>query len=133
MRNTVYKSGESMEEYLGRIRPIAERLGYDNALVLDQFKEGLPHEIKMAVAMSRPNNIQETVDSAQRYVDLQVNKPTSVSFALTAQDEPVIDAIDQLTQRMDKMSFTRQTTQSHLSEGRFQRQPRWRESRRCHY
>ncbi len=32
--NTVYKSGESMEEYLGRIRPIAERLGYDNALML---------------------------------------------------------------------------------------------------
>ncbi len=128
-----YKTGESMEEYLGRIRPVAKRIGYDNALTLDQFKDGLPHEIKMDVAMSQPNNIQEAVDSAQRFVDLQVHKASAVSFARTAQDELVTDAINKLTEMIDNMSFCREQSSNPLSEHRSPWPPRWRDTRICHY
>lgn len=110
LRNTTYKVGESMEEYLGRIRPIAERLGYNNDLILDQFKEGLPHDIKMAVSMSRVVNLQDTVDAAQRYVDLQGGKSKEVSFTFASSDSEqelskLQDVVSSLSDEVKQLSI----------------------------
>ena len=82
-RSIKWKHGEAMETYLGRLRPLAERLGYDNDQIRDQFIEGLPHDVKVSVVMARCGDLNTLVETAQKYIDLIKSHPKEVSFSHT--------------------------------------------------
>ena len=83
-RSIVYKPGESLESYMGRIKPLAERLGYQGELVKDQFLHGLSYDVKVAVSMAGCDTIEGMVIAAQRFVDLQTGRASTreVTFAV---------------------------------------------------
>ena len=82
-RGCKYVPGESMETYLAKLRGYAERLGYDDDLIADQFREGLPYDIRIQVSMARCNTLDELVETAQKYSDLTSSKQKEVSFSTT--------------------------------------------------
>ncbi len=70
-----YIPGETMEAYLTRLSGFAERLGYNNDLIADQFREGLPYDLQVQVTMQRCNTLEELTKTAQKYAALTACKP----------------------------------------------------------
>jgi len=113
-RGSLYKHGETAEQYLQRLKRLAERLNYNNEMIKDQYISGLPAEAKTAVAMARPANLAECVELAQQFLDL--NKHKEVSFNLQTQSvENVADtqqshllaAISTLNESVTKLNLNR--------------------------
>ncbi len=44
-----HKPGETMEEFVARLRPVAARLGYDDLAIRDQFLAGLREKVEEQV------------------------------------------------------------------------------------
>ncbi len=63
-----------MEVYLTWLSGFAERLGYNNDLIADQFREGLPYDLRVQVTMQHCNALEELTETAQKYADLTVCK-----------------------------------------------------------
>ncbi len=47
-----HKPGETMEEFVARLRPVAAHLGYDDLAIRDQFLAGLSEKVKEQVIMA---------------------------------------------------------------------------------
>ena len=102
-----YRQGESMETYLGRLKPFSERLGYQEELLRDQFLSGLPHDVKVAVSMSAANTTAGMVEAAQRFVDLQNSQPRvrEVSFAVGKGEKTLHSQLESMRKDIDKLRF----------------------------
>lgn len=120
-RSSSYKHGETAEQYLQRLKRLAERLEYGNDMVKDQYISGLPAEAKTAVAMARPANLAECVELAQQFLDL--NKQKEVSFNLQAhsienvglqqpQQSHLLAAISSLSDSVNKLNLNRGRSRS---------------------
>ena len=126
-RSIVYKPGESMDAYLDRIKPLAERLGYQDELVKDQFLHGLPHDVKVAVSMANCDTVADMVVAAQRFSDLQAGRVSvrEVTFAVgeadAVQSQIEILREDMRTLRMENERGTRGRPRAESSPGRASR------------
>ena len=71
-----YKSGESSEQYLGRIRIAAQRINYNDDQIRNKFLHSLPGDCQRAIVMAAP--AEATADQlatlAQRYIDLSPHR-----------------------------------------------------------
>ena len=102
-RNSTFKSGESMETYLARLKQLANQLNYGNDLIKDQFLAGLPKEIRVAASMSGGDDLDELVSAAQKYADLSgMNTTKEVSFAL-----PISDEVEQLRAEIEQLKVNK--------------------------
>ena len=111
-RSTRYVPGESMYAYLAKLQQLANRLGYGNDIVSDQFRAGLPHDIRVQVTMARPANLDECAELAQRYADLAVPQTQPhVSFSLEA-------TIDELRSQVESLQVAREVDRRSTSSDR---------------
>ena len=82
-----YRPGTTIGEYLSDIRACAERLGYGNDMIQDQFLAGLPQALQVQLSMMGDRPLNELVQMAQRYLDLSqpvLNPGSAMDSGLTA-------------------------------------------------
>ena len=74
-----------MEQFALRLRRAAQLLQYNDDMIKDQFISGLPENIQIAVGIAGPQNLQNTISTAQRYVDMTGSR--EVGFTLPSVDD----------------------------------------------
>ncbi len=82
-----YKPGESVDAYLTKIRQMSERLGYSAQLAKDRFIQGLPKEIRRALACSNASTIEEYQAKVEKLLDIEkLNTPKELTFVSLQED-----------------------------------------------
>ena len=78
-RNCKWIPGECIEKYASKIDRLGQRLNMGNDLIREQFLNGFPVDMKIAVIMSGAATLAEMKSKAQRYADLQKEKHVQVA------------------------------------------------------
>lgn len=76
-----YRSNESAEQYLGRVRIAAQRINYDDVQIRNKFLHSLPAECQRAIVMAAPPgaDADQLATLAQQYIDLTPGPALSAS------------------------------------------------------
>ena len=116
-----YHPGMTVGEYLSEIRACAERLGYGQDMIRDQFLAGLPNALQIQLALQGDRPVLELVQKAQRYLDL--SQPLNASgsgydMGMSAMNEGRTENLEKnVTKLVDQMnSLVRITAANAASE-----------------
>lgn len=111
-RNLHFELGETIPEYLTRLKDCAKRLGYGPDMIKDQFLSGLPEKLLNLVGTMGDRPIEDIVGAAQRQLDLAKadSKPLilpsdlGIVAAQGDRDSTTAARIDELTLQVDKLA-----------------------------
>lgn len=92
--------GETIEDFVDRLRRLARLLGKNEQDVMDQVYHGLPESIKSAVVMQRPKDIQDMITVTRLALSTSTTK--SVNFAETDPMSALISRLEDMTRSHEK-------------------------------
>ena len=98
-----YVTGDSAEQHLSKVRLAAQRIGYGEIQIKNQFLASLPSKCQAAVIMGAPDDadVDALAERAQRFLDLAATDIKEVVFSAT----PVNDEIEALRAELKDLKF----------------------------
>ena len=116
-KTTIYTPGESIDQYLVRLRRLAQRLNYNNELIKDQFLAGLPANIRVNAAING-GNLNEVAQRAQRYIEMTSGSQANVTSGITFQMTDLQMALERINVLEEKFGYRGRTERRAQTPGR---------------
>ena len=106
--------GETIEQFVDKVRKYSTVLNKTEQDVMDHVQNGLPQRLRAEIVKKDPANLQELIKHARLCMSLDT---PSVHFvdsqpSLTQTMEPVVHAIERLTERIQSLEASRQSRDS---------------------
>ena len=107
-RSLKWTQGECIEKYAKRVIKLGDRLGLGDELVKQQFLDGFPIDMKTAIFMTDPQDLEDMKKMAQRFADLQRERQVQVASHFAIQSNQSTQ-IDMLTREMSELKAITQS------------------------
>jgi hypothetical protein len=105
-RTAKLNPGEGMESFVSRLRRLATRIGYDDEIYIrDQFLSGIPDDVRIATVMTNPDDLNEAVTAAQKFIDLR-SQSQHVAFQASESGTDAHDLADRIASSLS-VKFSR--------------------------
>lgn len=101
--NAKLQPGESIEEFVDKLRRLARLLGKNEQDVMDRVQSGLPDHIQSVTIVQQPEDLQQLITIAR--LAMSTNRTGhSVSFAEPDPKDRIDAAVDRMLEGMNRLS-----------------------------